>query len=64
MHKQTLTDNLLNEVILYGGLPYKRVDVYRHALETTDSRKAADMFAFSKKAIDMTPMDASTLYED
>ncbi len=64
MHKQTLTDKILNEVILYRGLPYKRADVYRHVLEITDSRKAADMFAFSKKAIDMTSMDASTLYED
>jgi hypothetical protein len=44
--KLDLTTNLMNEVIIYGGVPMRRADVYRDALTETGSRKAADMFAF------------------
>ena len=38
-------DQIFNEVILYGGLPLRRGDVYRDSLEATGSHKAAEMFA-------------------
>ena len=41
-----VTDIMMGEVILYGGLPMTRANVYRQALKDTGSRKAADMFAF------------------
>lgn len=44
----TLTE-LVNEVIIYGGLPAKRKDVYRDALEVTGSKTAADLFAFGQQ---------------
>lgn len=45
-----IIDNLMNEVIIYGGFPMTRANVYRHALKVTGSRKAADMFAFGPNA--------------
>jgi hypothetical protein len=58
-HCETFMDKLANETILYGGLPLRRCDVYRDALERTGSWRAADMFAFglNKHAIDTPPMD-------
>jgi hypothetical protein len=47
MKKPNLTDRFLNEVILYGGIPMTRANVYRQCLKDTGSKKAADMFAFS-----------------
>lgn len=47
MARSTIIDNLMSEVIYYGGLPMRRADVYQAALEATGSHKAADMFAFS-----------------
>ena len=44
--KITLADIVVNEIIIYGGLPMSRKDVYRDALNRTGSTKAADMFAF------------------
>ena len=53
-HRETFMDKLANETILYGGLPLRRCDVYRDALERTGSHRAAEMFAcsLSKHAID------------
>jgi len=58
----TIINDLMNEVILYGGLPVRRADVYAHALKTLqtyigadnggrpvtpqDARRGADAFAF------------------
>lgn len=47
--KERITDKLMNEVIIYGGLPVRRKDVYRDALRRTGSTKAADMFAFGQQ---------------
>ena len=43
----TIASKMMNEVILYGGIPMTRANVYRQALVDTGSKKAADMFAFS-----------------
>lgn len=60
--KVTIADALMAEVILYGGLPARRADVYAHALATLrtyigtdngrrpvteeDARRGAEQFAF------------------
>jgi len=44
--KPKVADIIMGEVILYGGLPMTRANVYRQALKDTGSAKAADMFAF------------------
>jgi hypothetical protein len=36
----------MEEVILYGGLPVRRGDVYNDVLKRTGSHKAAEQFAF------------------
>ena len=43
---QNITDKLMNEVIIYGGLPVRRIDVHRDVMKNLNNRKAADMFAF------------------
>lgn len=57
-----IVDGLMNEVILYGGIPMRRCDVYRDALEATGSHKAADMFAFGlrARAVDAKPWSLDT----
>lgn len=63
MKRRTVVDEMMAEVIIYGGLPVRRYDVYRDALKRArtrigddnggrpitekDCRKVADMFAFS-----------------
>lgn len=47
--KERLTDKLGNEVIMYGGFPMRRRDVYQDALQSTGSTQAAEMFAFSER---------------
>lgn len=44
-----MVNALMNEVIIYGGLPVRRADVYKDALKKTGSKKAADMFAFGQR---------------
>jgi len=58
MKGRDIVNNLMNETIRYGGLPLRRCDVYRDALDRTGSHQAADMFAFgiNKPAIDATPL--------
>lgn len=46
MKRKRIMDELMDEVILYGGLPVQRADAYDDAFERTGSHKAADMFAF------------------
>jgi 8-oxo-dGTP pyrophosphatase MutT (NUDIX family) len=46
--KQMVQD-VMNEVIIYGGLPVRRADVYKDALKETGDKKAADMFAFGSQ---------------
>jgi len=41
-----IVDVLMNEVILYGGFPMTRANVYRQVLEDIGEEKAADLFAF------------------
>ena len=57
--RSTIVADLMNETILYGGLPLRRCDVYKDALDRTGSRWAADMFAFAPhhKAVDVKPLD-------
>lgn len=47
---RNLTNNLMNEVIIYGGFPMTRANVYRDALAQTNDKKAADTFAFGPNA--------------
>jgi len=60
--KQSIVSEVMQEVVIYGGLPARRCDVYDHALRTLrtrigadnggkpvseqDCRRAAEMFAF------------------
>lgn len=54
---KALTNAFMSEIIIYGGVPMRRSDVYKDALSQTGSTKAADIFAFSKDAIpDREPM--------
>ena len=41
--------NYLTEVVLYGGLPVRRCDVYQDVLKRTGSTKAADLFTFGPR---------------
>src|SRR4030042_1219239 len=41
----------VNEVILYGGLPLRRTDVYTQALKDTGDKTAADRFAFGPDVV-------------
>ena len=47
MAKERLADKIGNEVIMYGGLPLRRKDVYKDVMATVNDKRAADMFAFS-----------------
>ena len=46
MAKERLADKIGNEVIMYGGLPLRRKDVYKDVMATLKDKRAADMFAF------------------
>lgn len=59
--RQRFLDEMMAEVILYGGLPCRRSDVYRDALARTGSMRAADRFAFLPKAIDAEPITREQL---
>ena len=55
----------MNEVIIYGGLPLTRADVYRDALKKTGDVKAASMFAFGErtKKTDQQPISLEKMHE-
>lgn len=57
--RKTLADRIMNEVILYGGLPMRRCDVYTLATEhlggQARGRSGADYFAFAPAAVEMEP---------
>lgn len=44
--RNPLIDALMNETILYGGIPLRRSDAYTDALWATKSHRAAEEFAF------------------
>lgn len=46
---------LASELIMYGGIPMTRHEVYRHALKVTGDRRAADLFAFAGPTLEPTP---------
>jgi hypothetical protein len=52
MARSRFMDELMNEVIRYGGLPVRRYDVYRDALARTGNDQAAQRFAFLPRAIE------------
>lgn len=64
-------DELMAEVILYGGLPVRRCDVYDHALKVArtydvtkeQAYRAAELYAFGPRAraVDMAPLTAAEL---
>jgi len=56
--KETMASRMMNETILYGGLPLRRCDVHRDVLARTGSAWAADMAAFSPRheAVDYEPL--------
>jgi len=58
MARHNFVDQLMNETIMYGGLPLRRCDVYRDCLRQTGSKWAADMAAFSPshEAVDLEPL--------
>lgn len=41
-----IVDEMMNEVIIHGGIPLSRANVYRLVKQSTKSSKAANMFAF------------------
>ena len=60
MVKRNLVREFVDEVILYGGLPVRRRDVYDDALARTGSTRAADLFAFGFRTR-LAPVDAVPL---
>ena len=56
MPKPTIMKRVLAEVVLHGGLPLRRRDVYRDVLSITGDHRAADHFAFSKPVVYLTPL--------
>jgi hypothetical protein len=46
MGSRRILAELMGEVILYGGLPVRRADVYDDARQRTGSHRAAAQFAF------------------
>lgn len=58
--KATLVAALMDEVIVYGGLPARRADVYRDMLRRTGSEWAADLFAFGSRT-QLAPAGAEPL---
>jgi hypothetical protein len=61
--KLNITDRFMNEVVVYGGIPLRRADVYRDVLKRTGSAKAADLWAFSSQT-KKAPPDAKPLTLD
>lgn len=61
MTRRRVLDEIMHEVILYGGLPVRRGDVYVDALARTGSTWAADRFAFLPPAIDAEPLTKEQL---
>ncbi len=74
MKKPTLIDNLMAELINYGGFALPRSAVYEDALAACFSRlpedmpdrerkarQGADLFAFGPRAVALTPEQAAKL---
>lgn len=60
MKRQTLTDKIMNEVIIFGGIPLRRCDAFTIAQENQPDWNPGDKFgcdyqAFAPKAVDMEP---------
>ena len=55
--KVRLADKIGNEVIIYGGLPLQRKDVYKDIMLDFKDKKMADTFAFNprSKVVNMKP---------
>lgn len=74
--RRTIVDEVMEEIIIYGGLPVRRGDAYTHALRTlrtrigddnggrpiteADARRGAEMFAFGYQTR-LAPADAVPL---
>jgi len=54
-------DKLMNEVILYGGFPVTRANVYRIALEDLKDRKGADYIAFGATHYEVLPEGSAAM---
>ncbi|MFA5380080.1 MAG: hypothetical protein WC455_30240, partial [Dehalococcoidia bacterium] len=66
--RERLVDVVGNEVIMHGGIPLRRKDVYTLALSSTGSEQAAGMFAFGNRhePVDVEPWnieDAKALFK-
>ena len=63
MRQRGIVDELMTEVILYGGLPVRRIDAYEDALNRTGSIWAAELFAFGLRAktVDAKPLTREQL---
>ena len=46
MAKERLADKIGNEVIMYGGLPLRRKDVYKDVMLDFKNKRMAETFAF------------------
>ena len=57
MAKEKLADKIGDEVIMYGGLPLRRKDVYKDVMLDFKDKKMADTFAFNprSKVVNMKP---------
>lgn len=63
MRARRFLDELMAEVILYGGLPARRGDVYRDAFARTGDWRIADRYAFGPRAtiVDLVPLTREQL---
>ena len=62
MHSEDVMGLILEQSTLFGGLPYRRIDVYQYINERFNNVKMADWFAFKYESVDIAPRDAKELY--
>jgi hypothetical protein len=59
-----IMDDLLREVIIHGGFPMRRIDVYRLTLEETADTRTSDYFAFGPiRVVVCQPMTLTEVHE-
>lgn len=62
--RNNLVHNTLNRVYIYGGLPFRHIDIIADVHRRIPDKRAADRFLFyvtQGGAVDMKPFDADYL---
>ena len=59
MKKKTILQMLLEEVIIFGGIPTKRGDVLRWMQNKEFSKQAIDSTVFGHRVVDEEPVSAN-----